>query len=172
MTIAGLTAPAPLSASHDVEPFACGEPSLDAWLKRHARKNEASGASRTYVVCIGTVIVGYYCLAAGAIDRDQAPKPMQRNMPDPIPVMVLGRLAVDRNHQDKGIGSALLRDAVLRVLQVADIAGVKAILVHAISEEARAYYLARGFLESPIQPMTLCLVLDTARQALAGQRAP
>jgi predicted N-acetyltransferase YhbS len=94
---------------------------------------------------------------------------MRRNMPDPIPVMVLGRLAVDRHYQDRGIGSSLLRDAILRVLQVAEIAGVKAILVHAISDEAKAYYLAKGFLESPIQPMTLCLALDTARQALVRQ---
>jgi GNAT superfamily N-acetyltransferase len=169
MTIAGLTAPVPLAGTHDVEPFECGVHTLDVLLKRHARKNEVSGASRSYVVSVGTTVVGYYCLAAGAIDRDDAPKPMQRNMPDPIPVMVLGRLAVDRHYQDQGIGTALLRDAVLRVLQVAEIAGVKAILVHAISEEAKAYYLAKGFLESPIEPMTLCLVLSTARQVLTCQ---
>jgi GNAT superfamily N-acetyltransferase len=169
MTTAGLTAPVPLAATHDVESFSCGVHSLDNWLKRHAHKNEASGASRSYVVCIGNTVVGYYCLAAGAIDRDEAPKPLQRNMPDPIPVMVLGRLAVDRSYQDQGIGSALLRDAVLRVLQVAEIAGVKAILVHAISEEAKAYYLSKGFIESPIEPMTLCLVLSTARHVLTNQ---
>src|SRR5262245_51303650 len=99
MTIAGLTAPVPLSPTHDVDSFDCDVPSLDTWLKRQALKNEASGASRTYVVCVGNAVVGYYCLAAGAIDRDEAPKPMRRNMPDPIPVMVLGRLAVDRNIQ-------------------------------------------------------------------------
>ena len=99
MTLAGPSAPAPLAAKHDLEAFACGEPSLDAWLKRHARKNEASGASRTYVVGIGNAVVGSYCLAVGAIDRDHAPKPIQRTMPDPIPVMVLGRLAVDRRYQ-------------------------------------------------------------------------
>jgi GNAT superfamily N-acetyltransferase len=169
MTIAGLTAPFPLSATHEVDPFDCGVPSLDSWLKRQALKNETGGASRSYAVCIGNVVAGYSCLATGAIDRDEASNPLRRNMPDPIPVMVLGRLAVDRNYQDKGTGSALLRDAILRVLQVAEIAGITAILVHAISDEAKAYYLAKGFLESPIQPMTLCLVLDTAMKDLGGQ---
>jgi GNAT superfamily N-acetyltransferase len=166
--VSGLAAPAPLTTAHNVEPFDCGISSLDAWLKQQALKSEASGASRTYVVYAGNTVVGYCCLAAGAVVRAEAPKPMQRNMPDPIPVMVLGRLAVDRAYQDQGIGSALLRDAILRVLQAADIAGIKAILVHAVSEEAKGYYLSKGFRESPIEPMTLCLMLSTARQALMG----
>ncbi|MGH2562131.1 MAG: GNAT family N-acetyltransferase [Thermomicrobiales bacterium] len=169
MTIAGLTAPARLTAAHDLDPFDCDVPVLDAWLKRRALQNEASGASRTYVVCAGKRVVGYYCLASGAIVRDAAPKAMQRNMPDPVPVMVLGRLATDRAYQGHGIGTALLRDAVLRVLHAAEIAGIKAILVHAISDEAKAFYRSRGFLESPVEPMTLCLVLGTARQALGPQ---
>ncbi len=168
MRIAELAAPVPLSTIHDLEPFDCGVRSLDTWLTRQALKNEASGSSRSYVVCKGNTVVGYYCLAAGAIVRNEAPKPVQRNMPDPIPVMVLGRLAVDRAYQDTGIGSGLLRDAIFRVLQVADIAGVKAILVHAISDEAKAYYLSRGFQESQIEPMTLCLVLSTARHVLTS----
>lgn len=92
--------------------------------------------------------------------------PMRRNMPDAVPVMVLGRMAVDEDYQDRGIGSVLLRDAILRGLQVATTIGIKAILVHAVSEEAKGYYLAKGFLESPIEPMTLCLVLETARWVL------
>ena len=167
MTASGLTAPAPLTVAHDLEPFDCGEPSLDDWLKRRAVKNGVGGASRTYVVCVGATVVGYYSLATGAVTRSDAPKPIQRNMPDPIPVMILGRLAIDRRYQSRGIGKALLRDAVLRVLQVADVVGVKAVLVHAISEEAKRFYLANGFLESPVDPMVLCLVLETARQALA-----
>ncbi len=131
-----------------------------------ALRNEASGASRTYVVCAEGVVVGYYCLANGAVDRHEAPKPMQRNMPDPIPVMVLGRLAVDQAFQHRKIGKALLRDAILRVLQSAEIAGIKAILVHAISDDARRFYLRHGFLESPINPMTLCLALESARNAI------
>lgn len=167
MTGDGLTAPARLTASHDVAGFDCGTATLTDWLNRQALKNEVSGASRTYVVCSGETVVGSYCLAAGAVVRDEAPKPMQRNMPDPIPVVVLGRLAVDQQYQGLGIGRALLRDAVLRTLQASEIAGVRAILVHAISDDAKRFYLANGFLESPIEPMTLCLVLSQVRQALA-----
>src|SRR5688500_834720 len=128
MTDAGLTAPVPLTAFHNLAAFDCGAPSLNEWLTRQALKNEASGASRTYVVCRNDTVVGYYCLAAGAVVRTDAPKPMQRNMPDPIPVMVLGRLAVDLANQDQGIGKALLRDAILRVLRAAEIVGIRAIL--------------------------------------------
>jgi GNAT superfamily N-acetyltransferase len=169
MTRRGLTSPVPLTEAHDLDPFACGVETLDHWLKRQALRNEIGGASRTYVVCDGAAVVAYYCLAAGAVERNDAPKPMQRNMPDPIPVLVLGRLAVDQRYQNRGIGAALLRDAFLRALQVGDVAGIKAVLVHAISEEAKAWYLARGFQESPIAPMTLCLALATVRQALRGE---
>jgi GNAT superfamily N-acetyltransferase len=166
MTKAGLTAPVRLTTFHNLAEFDCGTPSLNRWLTQQALKNEASGASRTYVVCIDNTVVGYYCLATGAVIRTQAPKSLRRNMPDPIPVMVLGRLAVDLANQGRGIGRALLRDAILRVLQVAEIVGVKAILVHAISDEAKRFYLTHGFVESPIEPMMLCLALGTARQAL------
>lgn len=165
MTAGTISVPLRLTAEHELGPFACGEPSLDDWLKRQALRNEASGASRTYVVCDGNVVVGYYCLAAGAVVRSEAPKPLQRNMPDPIPVMVLGRLAIDLRFQGKGVGRALLRDALLRVSRAAEIAGVKAILVHAISQDARAFYRAHGFLASPVDDMTLCLPLATVRQA-------
>jgi GNAT superfamily N-acetyltransferase len=166
MTDAGLTAPVRLTAVHNIAEFDCGTPSLNQWLTRQALKNEASGTSRTYVVCIDNTVVGYYCLAAGAVVRTEAPKPMQRNMPDPIPVMILGRLAVDRANQGQGIGRALLRDAIIRVLRAAEIVGIRAILVHAISDEAKRFSLSHGFAESPIDPMTLCLALGTARQAL------
>jgi GNAT superfamily N-acetyltransferase len=166
VTHPGPSAPVRITPEHDTSGFDCGEPSLDEWLKKRALRNEASDASRTYVVCTEAVVVGYYTLAAGAVARDQAPSLIRRNMPDPIPVMVLGRLAVDRRYQNHGLGQALLRDAILRVLQAAGIAGVKAILVHAISDEAKRFYQSRGFLESPIEPMTLCLLLETARQAL------
>lgn len=165
MTSGGLTAPAHLAADHLLDEFDCGMSPLNDWLKRQARKNELSGASRSYVVCAGSRVVGYYCLSAGAVNRAESPKPMQRNMPDPIPVLVLGRLAVDSSFHNQGIGTALLRDAIFRSLYAAEQVGVKAILVHAISEEAKQFYLSRGFLESPVSPMTLCLILDTARKA-------
>lgn len=161
-----LSAPQPLSDQHKLADFESGEPSLDDWLKRRAARNQANGSSRTYVVCEGDAVVGYYCLAAGAIGHAEAPSILKRNRPDPVPVLVLGRLAVRKDHHQKGIGTALLNDAIRRAIQAADIAGITALLVQAISEQARRFYLSRGFVESPIKPMTLCLMLATVRQAL------
>jgi len=159
-------APQPLAAHHQVEGFTCGEPSLDEWLRRRASKNQANGSSRTYVVVEDDAVVAYYCLSAGAISHAEAPSNLKRNRPDPIPVIVLGRLAIHIDHHQRGLGTALVRDALLRTLQAAEVAGVAAILVHAISEQARRFYLSRGFLQSPIQPMTLCLPLSILRQGL------
>lgn len=161
-----LSAPQPLSDQHQLADFESGEPSLDDWLKRRAAKNQANGSSRTYVVCEGDAVIGYYCLAAGAIGHVEAPSTLKRNRPDPVPVLVLGRLAIHKDHHQKGIGTALLNDAIRRAIQAADIAGITALLVQAISEQARRFYLSRGFVESPIKPMTLCLMLATVRQAL------
>ncbi|MDZ7589798.1 MAG: GNAT family N-acetyltransferase [Rubrivivax sp.] len=161
-----LSAPQPLAAHHHLADFASGEPSLDDWLKRRAMRNQASGSSRTYVVCEGEAVIGYYCLAAGAIGHTEAPSTLKRNRPDPVPVLVLGRLAVHEEHHQKGIGTALLNDAIRRALQASQIAGVTALLVHAISEQARRFYLSRGFIASPVKPMTLCLMLATVEQAL------
>ena len=161
-----LSAPQPLADHHQVAGFDSGEPSLDDWLKRRAAKNQANGSSRTYVVCEGDTVIGYYRLAAGAMGHAEAPPNIKRNRPDPVPVLVLGRLAIHKDHHQKGIGTALLNNAIRRAIQAADIAGVTALLVHAISEQARRFYLSRGFTESPIKPMTLCLVLATVHQAL------
>jgi GNAT superfamily N-acetyltransferase len=161
-----LCAPQPLSDRHQLADLESGEPSLDDWLKRRAAKNQANGSSRTYVVCEGEAVIGYYCLAAGAIGHAEAPSTLKRNRPDPVPVLVLGRLAIHKDHHQKGIGTALLNDAIRRAIQAADIAGITALLVQAISEQARRFYLSRGFVESPIKPMTLCLMLATVRQAL------
>ena len=166
MIEATLSAPQPLSDRHQLADFESGEPSLDDWLKRRAARNQANGSSRTYVVCEGDAVIGYYCLAAGAIGHAEAPSTLKRNRPDPIPVLVLGRLAIHKEHHQKGIGTALLNDAIRRAMQAADIAGITALLVQAISEQARRFYLSRGFVESPIKPMTLCLMLATVRQAL------
>lgn len=155
--------PIPLAADHELHTFDCGVPMLDEWLKKRAWRNETSGVSRTYVIDITGVIAGYYTLATGAIARREAPKNLQRNSPDPIPMIVLGRLAVDTRYQGQGLGTALLRDSVLRTLAVSHIAGVKSLLVHAVSEEARAFYVKRGFQESPLNRMTLCLRLEEVR---------
>ncbi len=154
------SAPEAIKDSHHVEPFTCGVSSLDEWLKKRSRKNETTRASRTYVVCANERVVAYYVLAAGAISVAEAPGRIKRNMPDPIPVMVLGRLAVDVEFQGMKLGNALLRDAILRVLQAADIVGIRALMVHAISEEARRFYEDRGFIPCPGEPMTLLLPLD------------
>ncbi|VTR93402.1 gnat family acetyltransferase : GCN5-related N-acetyltransferase OS=Candidatus Contendobacter odensis Run_B_J11 GN=BN874_1270007 PE=4 SV=1: Acetyltransf_7 [Gemmata massiliana] len=161
MTRGHVSPPALLTDGHDLAPFDCGVPSLNDWLRRRALKNNRSGASRTYVLCNGAVVVGYYCLATGAVYHDDAPHALRRNMPDPIPVLVLGRLAVDRRCQNQKIGRAMLRDAALRAQEVAESVGVTAIVVHAISEEARRFYVSCGFVESPLQPMTLCLLMAT-----------
>lgn len=161
-----LSVPEKLCPSHDLSQFQCGEPSLDDWLRKRALQNEESGASRTYIVCAGGRVVAYYALAAGAVAHVDAPGRVRRNMPDPVPVMVIGRLAIDQSMQGQGIGPALLRDAILRTLQAAEIAGIRATLVHAISERAKRFYEKRGFVSSPIEPLTLMITVAEARKAI------
>ena len=166
----GLSAPAPLSADHELDPFNSGMPPLDDWLKRRARQNEAGGASRTYVIAEGRRVVGYYSLAAGSVLHAEATGRVRRNMPDPVPAALLGRLAIDQAWQGRGLGSALLRDAVLRVVGAAETIGVRALLVHAISDEAKAFYEHWGFRPSAIEPMTLMITIEEAQKMLARQR--
>lgn len=158
--------PERLRFDHDLSDFESGVPVLDDWLRRRALQNEESGASRTYVLCAGRRVVGYYALATGAIAQAQAPGRVRRNMPDPIPAMVLGRLAVDRAAQGHGLGRGLLRDAVLRTLGAAEIAGVRVLLVHAISDDAARFYARSGFLPSPTDPMTLMITLADAAKSM------
>ena len=162
-------APEHLSAKHDLSTFESGIPALDDWLKRRALLNEESGASRTYVASAKGQVIGYYALATGAVTLHAATGRTRRNMPDPIPVMILGRLAVDKAHQGQGVGRALLRDAILRTLQAAAIGGIRAILVHAISEDAKRFYERCGFASSPVDPMTLMITVADAEQALSGR---
>lgn len=165
---AALQPPEPITARHELQAFDCGDSSLNEWLRRRAIRNEASNASRTYVVCRSSEprVIAFYSLAAGAIAHATSPGHVRRNMPDPIPVLVIGRLAVDASCQGQGIGHALLRDAIIRTLQAADIAGIRAILVHAISAAAKSFYLQCGFRASPIDEMTLMLTLSEAKQLL------
>jgi GNAT superfamily N-acetyltransferase len=165
MTVA---APVPLDASHQLDAFDCGVPPLDDWLKRRARSNAVNGASHTYVACAGTVVIGYHALAAGAVDVAAVPGRFRRNMPDPIPIVVLGRLAIDRAWQAKGLGRGLFRDAALRVVQAADIIGVRGMLVQAISEDAKAFYEALGMVVSPLDPMTLMVTVADLRTSLTN----
>ena len=161
-----LSAPEPLADHHHVEDFCSGEPSLDDWLKKRARANQTSGASRTYVVGEGGRVTAYYALASGAIVVGNAVGRFRRNMPDPIPVAILARLAVDRARHHQGIGRALFRDAARRVVHAADTIGIRGIVVHAISEEAKKFYLALGFEPSPREPMILMVTLADLRSVL------
>ena len=159
-----LTVPAPLDDYHVLDSFRCQEPELENWLKQRARRNQQDGASRCFVVCKQKTVVGYYALAAGCVMHSVAPGNIRRNMPEPIPVIVLGRLAVHADWQGKGIGAGLLKDAVLRSIRLSSELGVRALLCHAISEDAKRFYLKHGFIVSPIDPMTL--MLNVARLAV------
>jgi GNAT superfamily N-acetyltransferase len=163
---APLSSPAPLGGDHQTESFDSGEPVLDDWLRRRARANQMSGASRTYVVCEATRVVAYYALASGAIAQIAVPGRFRRNMPDPIPVVVLARLAVDRACQGRGLGRALFRDAARRVAHAADTIGIRGIVVHAISDEARKFYIALGFDPCPSEATTLVVTIRDIRAAL------
>jgi GNAT superfamily N-acetyltransferase len=163
-----LSRPEPLSDAHEIADFSSGVASLDDWLKRRARANQISGASRTIVVAENTKVIGYYALASGGIAATSSVGRFRRNMPDPIPVVVLGRLAVDQSQQGRGLGRALFRDCALRVAQAADTIGIRGIVVHAISEEAKAFYTALGFDPSPLEPMTLMVTLGDIRQLIGG----
>jgi GNAT superfamily N-acetyltransferase len=161
-----LTPPELITEQHLLANFDCGEDSLNEWLKKRALKNNASGASRCFVIAEDKNVVGYYSLSAGAISHETAPKSMRRNMPNPLPVLLLGRLAIDQRYHNQGLGQALLRDAMIRAVTIANDTGVFAILLHALSEQAKRFYLSRGFIESPLQPMTLMMTLQTIRNIL------
>lgn len=161
-----LSPPAPLADHHQLDHFSSGEASLDDWLKRRARANQTSGASRTFVVCEGERVVGYYALASGAVTVESVPGKFRRNMPDPVPVAILARLAVHEAYQGRGLGRALFRDSARRVAQAADAIGIRGIVVHAISENARKFYLAVGFDPCPREPMTLVVTLSDIRATL------
>lgn len=156
-----LFSPTPLTPSHDVSTFSCGERILDDWLKKRALTNQTSGASRTFVVTDeADRVFGFYALSAGAVAHREASRSIRQNMPDPIPVMVLGRLAVDQQAQGQKLGGALLQDALRRSLAVSENTGVRALLVHALNERAKQFYEHYGFKESPIHSMTLMLRLS------------
>ncbi len=161
-----ISPPVPLTADHEVDAFVSGVDGLDAWLKRRALKNQTTGASRTFIACENRTAIAYYALASSAVTVAQAPGRFRRNMPDPIPLVVLGRLAVDRSQQGKGLGRALVRDAAVRVIQAADTIGIRGMLVHALSDEAKTFYERLGFEPSSIDPMMLFVTLDDLRASL------
>ncbi len=161
-----LSPPEPLHAGHHIADFDCGIADLNIWLGKRALSNQRDDASRTYVVTGAGRVVGYYALAASGITVAAASGRFRRNMPNPIPVAVLGRLAVDRSYQGRGLGRAMFRDGAKRIIYAADTLGIRGLIVHAISAEARAFYLALGFDPSPLEPMTLMVTLADLRRAL------
>ncbi|MGV3548781.1 GNAT family N-acetyltransferase [Rhizobium sp.] len=152
-------APVLLTPEHLVETFSSGYPTLDDWLKKRAVPNQSSGASRTYIVEAEGRVVGYFALAVGSTIASEAPGKIRRNMPDPVPVMILARLAIDQNWQGQGLGSGLLREAILRTAQVARIAGVRAMLVHATDRDAAKFYERAGFVESTHRPLAYFMLI-------------
>lgn len=161
-----LSAPEPLGAHHVVDSFSSGVSPLDDWLKRRALANQASGASRTFVACAEKTVVGYYALAASAVSVAQAVGRFRRNMPDPIPVIVLARLAVSSGHHGQGIGRGLVQDAARRVVMASETIGVRGLIVHAISDDAATFYRRLGFDPSPLEPMTLMVTLSDLRASM------
>lgn len=154
-----MQAPKLLIDTHELDQFSCGKPVLDDWLKKRARVNHVSGASRTYVIAEGNRVIGYYCISSGAMNHGDAPGAIRRNMPDPVPMAIIGRLAIDQEFQGRGTGVALLRDAVLRIGEAAQIMGVRGVLVQALDDEAKTFYEWFGFTASATMPMILALSL-------------
>jgi len=159
VTSAPIAPPRLLAAQDDTHAFSSGAVELDDWLRRRALANQVSGASRTYVVTSDEGVIGYYALASGGLSLAEAPGRIRRNMPDPIPIVILARLAIDVTRQGQGLGAALLRDAVVRCRDAADIIGVRAIVVRAMSEDAKRFYLRYGFVLTALDPMLLAFPL-------------
>ena len=160
-----LSTPEPLTDRHQCSDFSCGEPALDEWLKRRALKSQREGAARTYVVCSDNKVIGYFSLAAGSLARTRTIAKVRRNMPDPVPVMLLARLAVDIQWQKLGLGCSMLQDAALRTLQAAEIAGIRAMAVHAIALDAKRFYQYFGFRESDSEPMSFMVTIGDLEAA-------
>lgn len=163
-----LTAPTPLVPHHDCSTFDCGNAELSEWLRQHAQNNEAIRGSRCFVACDGNRIAGFYALAAGSVERRNVHGSIRRNMPDPVPAVLLGRLAVDRSWQGRGLGADLLQDATLRALHASREIGARVLLCHAIDASAHQFYLHHGFAESTFDPLTVMLDLRKARAMLRG----
>jgi GNAT superfamily N-acetyltransferase len=166
--VSGYSPPRPIHADDDTAAFDSSEPSLDDYLRTRALANHEQGASRCFVTCRDGRVVGYYALASASIQRAEATGRVRRNMPEPIPVILLSRLAVDRKEQGHGLGKHLLRDAITRSVEAAGVVGVRALLVHALSDDARRFYAHFDFEASPTDPLHLLLLMGDARAALGS----
>jgi GNAT superfamily N-acetyltransferase len=156
-----LSSPVPLTDEHDLSAFDCGEPALNDWLRHRALKNE-SRFSRTYVVCEDKRVVAFFSISAGAVERGAAPGRIRRNAPDTIPVSVIGRLAVGRDHAGRGLGADLLSDALRRIAVASQSIGIGAVLVHAKNDAAKRFYMSCAeFIEHPADSRILFLPIET-----------
>ena len=165
-----ISAPGPLADEHKLDDFQCTSPELAKWLINRARKNHREGAFKCFVMCDEQQnVIGYYALSAGSVSHQVEPGSIRRNMPDPVPVAVLGRLAVHVSSTKQGIGRGLLKDAIQRTLQLAEQMSIRALLCHAIDQDAKAFYLTHGFIESRVDSMTVMLSLARLQEALNRQ---
>jgi GNAT superfamily N-acetyltransferase len=164
----GYSKPRPITQDDDTSQFSCGDDHIDQWLKRYAVANHFGGGARTYVTLRESQVVGFYALAATSIQRADATPRAARTMPQPVPAILLGRLGVDQKEAGHGLGTFLLQDAILRTLEAADVIGVRVLLVHAASEDARRFYVNRGFEPSPTDTMHLMVLLKDVRANLGG----
>jgi GNAT superfamily N-acetyltransferase len=159
-----------LSADHEVAGFDCGILPLDTWLVRFALVNQVAGTAQTYVIHRAKRVVGYYALAAGSVTHDESPGRISKGLArHPIPVVTIARLAVDRKEQDKGLGSALLKDALFRIADAAEIVGVRAVLIHAKHGKARSFYERFDFIPSPADPLQMFLLMKDLKRALDSE---
>lgn len=168
-----LSAPVPLAEHHDLDEFNCSESSLNEWLKKRARSNAAGGASQVFVCSDDNdkKILAYYSLSASSVIHAELPGRVRRNMPDPLPVVLLGRLAVDMSLEGKGVGQSLFKDAAHRVNQAADLIGVAAIIVHPISEKAHAFWVKRGFVDCPGEQRMMVVTMKDVRAVIGHPAA-
>lgn len=165
--MSGYSFPRPIGENDDTSEFNSGEPSLDEYLRRRALANHVQGASRCFVTCRDGQVVGYYALTSASVQHRDVPGKVRRNMPDPVPVILLSRLAVHHEEQGTGLGKNLLRDAILRAVAASEIIGVRALLVHALHDDTRAFYTHFDFEPSPTDPLHLLLLMKDAR-SIAG----
>lgn len=152
-----------LTASHNINDFDCGDMALNEWLRRRAVRNQNEGSSRTWVISDNAQVVAFYASSAAAIARTEATKRAARNQPDPLPAMLLGRLAVDRHHQRLGLAEALLKHFLLKALEVAEYTGLRLVLVHAKDDQAASFYRRYRFEPSPIDKLTLMMLIKDIR---------
>ena len=159
-----------LRPDHTIEGFDCGREELNRYLLRYAWANQQAGAAQTYVGLVGDAVIGYHTLAVGQVSREEAPERLTKGLArHPVPIMLLARLAVDRSWHGHGVGKALLKDAMQRTLQAADIAGIRAFAVHAKDDAARKFYERFDFIPSPVDPMHLFVLLKDVRRMISGQ---